>query len=195
MQSGTAPDSSPVCGKGGTYRRQAGEPLPLEILRDGVHHHIRIPMQVYPPYAAYRHQYDQLPRYYVYAGLVFVPLSMNLMATFGDKKLDHIWYELFFRRIEEPLRARRESIVLLRRLDHAVNSDMPWSRELVVDRVNGHSIESLEELIEAIESNSASAHVFDFAYYNRIGVIDRQAAEAANEEILRIYGIPQDRRL
>jgi S1-C subfamily serine protease len=176
-------------------RRQAGEPLPLEILRDGERHHTSVPMEVYPPYAAYRREYDQLPRYYVYAGLVFVPLNTELIVTLGKEPLEHIWYELYFRPIEEPLDARRESVVLLRRLDHAVNSDMSWFRDLVVDRVNGHSIESLEELIEAIESHSGSVHVFDFAYYNRLGVLDRQAAEEANEEILQIYGVPQDRRL
>jgi DNA-directed RNA polymerase subunit F len=72
---------------------------------------------------------------------------------------------------------------------------MSWSRNLVVDRVNGRSIESLEELIEAIESNSESYHVFNFAYYGKFGVLDRQAAEDANEEILEIYGVPEDRRL
>jgi hypothetical protein len=72
---------------------------------------------------------------------------------------------------------------------------MSWYLNLVVDRVNGRSIESLEELIEAIESNSESYHVFDFAYYGKLGVLDRQAAEDANEEILEIYGVPEDRRL
>jgi hypothetical protein len=102
---------------------------------------------------------------------------------------------LYFRSIEEPLTVRREPVVLLRRLDHAVNGYMSWHRDLVVDRVNGRSIESLEELIEAIESNDGSSHVFEFAYFGRLGVLDRQAAEDANEEILEIYGIPKDRSL
>jgi hypothetical protein len=176
-------------------RRLAGESVPLEILRNGEHHHISIPMQVYPPYAVYRRLYDQLPRYYVYAGLVFVPLNTEVIAALGEKLPEHILYELYFRPIEEPLATRRESIVLLRRLDHAVNGYMSWYRNLVVDRVNGSSIESLEELIDAIESNSGSYHVFEFGYYGRIGVLDRQAAEDANKEILEIYAVPEDRRL
>jgi S1-C subfamily serine protease len=176
-------------------RRQAGERVPLEILRDGEHHQISVVMQVYRPFNAYRRQYDQLPRYYVYAGLVFVMLNTELVATFGESVPEHLLYELYYRPIEEPLAARRESIVLLRRLDHAVNGYMSWYRDLVVDRVNGRSIESLEELIEAIESNSGSHHVFKFAYYGRLGVLDRQAAEDANAEILAIYGVAEDRRL
>lgn len=176
-------------------RRQVGEQLPMEILRDGERHQISVPMQVYPPFAAYRRLFDQLPRYYVYAGLVFVALNTEVIATLGDKPPEHILYELYFRPIEEPLDVRRESVVLLRRLDHAVNGDMSWFRNIVVDRVNGHSIESLEELIEAVENHSGRFHVFDFAYYGRLGVLDRQAAEEANDEILEIYGVPQDRSL
>jgi S1-C subfamily serine protease len=176
-------------------RRLAGESVPLEILRDGERHQISVPMQVYPPFAAYRRLYDVLPRYYVYAGLVFVPLNTEVAVALGEKLPEHILYELYFRPIEEPLAIRREPVVLLRRLDHAVNGYMSWHRNLVVDRVNGRSIESLEELIEAIESNSGSFHAIEFAYYGRLGVLDRQAAEDANEEILEIYGVPEDRSL
>ncbi len=176
-------------------RRQAGEPVDLEILRDGEQHHISVPMQVYPPFAVYRRVFDELPRYYVYAGLVFVPLNSEVIAALGEDLPEHILYELYFRPIEEPHAVRREPVILLRRLDHAVNGDMSWYRNLVVDRVNGRSIDGLEELIEAIESNAESSHIFEFAYYGQLGVLDREAAEVANEEILEIYGVPKDRRL
>jgi hypothetical protein len=176
-------------------RRQVGEPVSLEILRDGERRHISVPMQVYPPYDVYRQIYDELPRYYVYAGLVFVPLNSEVIAALGKKIPEHILYELYYRPIEKPITVRREPVVLLRRLDHPVNSYMSWYTNLVVDRVNGSSIESLEELIEAIESNGDNSHVFEFAYYGRLGVLDRQAADDANEEILEIYGVPEDRRL
>ncbi len=176
-------------------RRQAGEPLPLEILRNGERHQISVPMRVYAPFSAYRHLYDQLPRYYVYAGLVFVPLNTEVVVALGEDLPEHILYELYYRPIERPREARREPVLLLRRLDHAVNGYMSWHRDLVVDRVNGHPIESLEELIEAIETNAGSSHVFEFAYYGRLGVLDREAAESANAEILEIYGISKDRNL
>jgi S1-C subfamily serine protease len=176
-------------------RRQAGESVPFEILRDGERLQISIPMQVYPPFATYRRFYDRLPRYYVYAGLVFVPLNTEVVVALGENLPEHLLYELYFLPIEEPLDTRREPVVLLRRLDHAVNGYMSWYRDLVVDRVNGRPIESLEELIEAIENNEDSSHIFEFAYYGRLGVLDREASENANEEILEIYGISEDRNL
>jgi len=176
-------------------RRLAGESVPLEILRDGERRQIDVPMLVYSPFNAYRRLYDQMPRYYVYAGLVFVPLNTEVLVALGENLPEHILYELYFRPIEEPLAVRREPVVLLRRLDHAVNGYMSWYRDLVVDRVNGRTIESLEGLIDAIESNDGSYDVFEFAYYGRLGVLDRRAAESANDEILEIYGIPEDRRL
>jgi S1-C subfamily serine protease len=117
-------------------RRQAGELVPLEILRNGEHHQVSVPMQVYPPFNAYRRLYDQLPRYYVYAGLVFVPLNTEVIVPFEESAPEHLLYELYYRPLEEPLAVRRESIVLLRRLDHAVNGYRSWHRDLVVDRVN-----------------------------------------------------------
>jgi hypothetical protein len=37
--------------------------------------------------------------------------------------------------------------------------------------------------------------VFEFAYFGRLGVLDREASQAANAEILETYGVPRDRRL
>jgi hypothetical protein len=107
----------------------------------------------------------------------------------------HLIHEAFFRGLEEPERVATESVVLLRRLDHAVNADMAYRRNLVVARVNGRPIERLEDLIEAIETNREPFQVFDFAYYGRFGVLDREQADRAQAEILQRYGVPADRRL
>jgi hypothetical protein len=152
-------------------------------------------MAPYPPFGRFRNPYDVLPRYYVYGGLVFVPLDAQLLQTVGDEMPRHLIHEAFFRSLEEPERVAMESVVLLRRLDHAVNADMAYHRNLVVARVNGRPIERLEDLIEAIETNREPFQVFDFAYYGRFGVLDREQADRAQAEILQRYGVPADRRL
>ena len=89
----------------------------------------------------------------------------------------------------------RERVVLLRRLDHPVNGGMAWFRNVVVERVNGRSINRLEDLIAATESNQGEFHVIELAHHRRLSVLDRKAADEANAEILRQYGIAKDRRL
>ncbi|MBW1686150.1 MAG: trypsin-like peptidase domain-containing protein [Deltaproteobacteria bacterium] len=176
-------------------RAQAGETVELTLLREGQRLSVNVTMAPYPPFGRFRNPYDVLPRYYVYGGLVFVPLDAQLLQTVGDEMPRHLIHEAFFRSLEEPERVATESVVLLRRLDHAVNADMAYHRNLVVARVNGRPIERLEDLIEAIETNREPFQVFDFAYYGRFGVLDREQADRAQAEILQRYGVPADRRL
>ena len=176
-------------------RRQVGEGLRVAILRDGERLELQIPMRRYAPFDLYRRVYDELPRYYVYAGLVFVPLTSELFAALGGNVPSHMVYEAYLRPVAESTDLRRESVVLLRRLDHEANSDMAWYVNLIVDQVNGQRIDSLEGLIDAIESNRGPYQVLEFGYYGRMGVLERAVAEAAHEEVLEIYGIPVDRRL
>lgn len=176
-------------------RRQVGERLDMVIHRRGERRELRIPMQRYAPFDMYRRIYDELPRYYVYAGLVFVPLTSELFAALAGNVPSHLVYEAYLRPVAEPEAVRREPVVLLRRLDHQANANMAWYVNLIVDRVNGQRIESLGELIAAIESNRDPYHVLDFGYYGRMGVLEREVAESAHQEILEIYGIARDRRL
>ena len=180
-------------------RRQAGEPVTLRVLGRGTRTDITVPLKIYPPHRTHANSYDVLPRYYVYAGLVFVTLETETLKTFGekwyaqgDKLLLHAFYE---QPLLEPGLLLRERVVLLRRLDHPVNGGMAWYRNSVVERVNGRSIDRLEDLIAAVESNQDDFHVFELAHHRRLSVLDRKAADEANAEILRQYGIGEDRRL
>ena len=169
------------------------------MLRTGERLDLRIEMATYPPLARYANIYDALPRYYVYAGLVFVPFNREMLKTFGESwmaKADkHLLYEFFHRFMEEPERLKREPVVLLRRLDHPANANMAWHRNLIVDRVNGKSIDRLEDMIDAIENNQGKYHEFDFEYFGRFGVLERKAADDSQAEVLERYAVPADRRL
>jgi S1-C subfamily serine protease len=180
-------------------RRQAGETVTLQVLRGGKRIDVPVPLITFAPAAFRSNAFDRLPRYYVYGGLVFVPLELETMKTFGNE-----WYargdrallrEFLFRPLVEPELLSQERVVLLRRLDHPVNADMAWFRNLAVERVNGKPIHKLEDLIAAIESNTDSFHVIEFSNLHRLGVLDRAAADAAQAEILARYGVPKDRRL
>jgi S1-C subfamily serine protease len=180
-------------------RRQAGETVTLQVLRAGKRLDAPVPLRTFAPAVFRSNAFDRLPRYYVYGGLVFVSLELETMKTFGrewyaraDRGLLH---EFLFRPLLEPELLAQERVVLLRRLDHPVNADMAWFRNLAVERVNGKLIRKLEDLISAIESNSDKFHVIEFSNMHRLGVLDRAAANAAQPEILARYGVPKDRRL
>jgi S1-C subfamily serine protease len=176
-------------------RLQVGEEIWLRRLRHGERRDLRFAIDRYPPYRLYRRIYDELPRYYVYAGLVFVPLDREVLMTLGDDLSTDLVFESYLRPIVEPERLRREPVVLLGRLDHAVNADLALSRSVVVERVNGRSVGSLVELVAAVEESRDPFQLFEFAHLGGLAVLDRAEAERAQREILELYGIQSDRRL
>jgi len=180
-------------------RRQIGEAVTLHILRDGERLDVAVPLRAYKQAELRGHVYDRLPRYYIYGGLVFVPLDHEMIKTFGSEwRADAdrpLLYEFFYRPYMDTSMLTRERVVLLRRLMHPVNADMAWFRNQAVERVNGITINGLEDLVEALEKHDGDFHFIEFSTFNRFGVLDRQEAERANAEILKRYGINKDRNL
>jgi hypothetical protein len=176
-------------------RRQSGQAVTFGVFRQDRRLDVEVPLKPYPPLSRYRTVYDELPRYYVYAGLVFVPLGRNAIETLGDATQTHLAYEYLSRPMAEPERFEREPVILLRRLDHTVNAEMAWYRQLIVESVNGRTIRALSDLIDAVEDNEEEFHLFEFAYFSRFGVMRREEADRAHAEILERYGVPEDRRL
>ncbi|MEW6220644.1 MAG: trypsin-like peptidase domain-containing protein [Thermodesulfobacteriota bacterium] len=180
-------------------RKQVGETLALRVIRDGSPLELTIPLRVHHGQRRFARTYDELPRYFVYAGLVFVPLDRQMLETYGHKwqtEADRdLLYEFSLRLYEEPEQLNREPVVLLRRLDHPVNARMAWERNLVVERVNGRTIDGLASLVAAIEESQGPFHVFELGHNSGLAALDRQEADKANAAILQLYGVPKDRRL
>jgi hypothetical protein len=167
------------------------------ILRDGKRLDVAIPLIHEAFFDSRRNVYDEAPRYFVYGGLVFVPLCRETMNTYGDdwprQAPNTLLDEYFHRFLMEPALQLEERVVLLRRLDDPVNAEMAWYADQVVERVNGRQITGLPSLIEAFEQFKGEFHLIEFAHARRFGVLDRQKAEAANAKILERYGIQKDR--
>ncbi len=180
-------------------RKQIGESVPIRLLRDGRRLEVDVPLISFPMGDAHGHVYDRLPRYYIYGGLVFVPLNLEMLKTYGGdwaaKAGKEILYEFLLRPMIQPELIQQERVVLLRRLKHPVNSDMAFFRNQVLERVNGKAITCLEDLVETLENHQGDFHLIEFSNRRRIGVINRQEADAAHQEILDRYGIQEDRNL
>jgi len=178
---------------------QHGDRVPIKILRHGRVLDLELPVSVYTDDALLGNQYDTPPRYFMHAGLVFTPLSLDYLKTLGrdwrDTANAEIVYELYYRRHEDPESARPEPIVLSSVLTHAVNVNLRFGPRSLVDRINGHRILRLEDVVHAFESATNTHHVLEFLPNRALETLDRAAAAAVHDEILRSYGVPGDRRL
>jgi S1-C subfamily serine protease len=177
---------------------QNGDSVPVSVWRDEKQVEIDLPVFVDKKNAAAGNIYD-LPRYYVYAGMVFTPLTKNYLSTFGqnwsttaDTKL---LYELFYKRKSDPENTRTETVMLASTLAHPVNANMRIRGRVMINRINGIRIDRLEDVIRAFEEGDDDFHVIDFSRSAGFETIDRDGAETANGPILNTYGIVSDRRL
>ncbi|SVC62811.1 uncharacterized protein METZ01_LOCUS315665, partial [marine metagenome] len=177
---------------------QKGQKLKLKVWRDKKEINVAVPMEVRGDDANIGNLFDAPPRYFVFAGLVFTPLTLDYVRTFGRNwrsvANSEMIYELYYRRNETPEKMRKEPVVLASTLAHPVNADMRLSSRAMIDSINGKRIESLEDVIAAFQENTKAQHIIQFVS-GTVECLDNVRAEEANPEILSTYGIQSDRRL
>ncbi len=178
---------------------QAGESVPLQIWRDAEKVDLSLPVSAYDGDRAAGYQYDSLPRYLVYGGLVFTPLSLDYLRTLGrntpEISIGESYYELYYRKFEDPAHARPEPIVLASVLADAANANLRVRGRALVNQINGIPIQKLEDVVRAVESCTNDFDLIEFLPHHTFEALDRAEVAKANPKILKTYGIAKDRRL
>jgi len=178
---------------------QNGDIIPLKIWRDGKMIDVKLPVKVYKDDAAQGNQYDVLPHYYIYGGLVFTPLSLDYLKTFGQDWTDsagrELIYELVYRHLENAKQWRPEPVVLASILDHSVNANFTTRGQAMVDKINGIRIERLSDVPKAFAATTGLDAIIEFLPDHHFEVIRKADAEKANPDILDIYRVPAQSRL
>jgi S1-C subfamily serine protease len=175
--------------------KQIGESTQIRILRKGRRQEfsIRLSIPSGGQLLVPSEQYDVEPVYYIYGGFVFSPLTENFLLEFGSE-----WYYdappnlLYAAWYGEPSRNKKEVVIIVAVLSDEVNmgyEDMYWE---IVEKVNGYKIGSMDDLVQAIESNRSAFHVIEIDQGNQI-VLDRREADKSKRRILKQYRISADR--
>lgn len=174
-------------------RKFKGDTVKLDIIRDKQPASVTLQLGTVWPYSIHGHAYDVRPRYIVYAGLLFQPLSLDLMEAYQstDPRLRH-YFEFFVS--EGIYREHPEVIVLTNILADPINTYLAPYRGSIVDEVNGKKIKTLKDLA------SAFAEPVDQFVVNMIGegpplVLNRAAVEAARDRIRTRYNVVQEQNL
>lgn len=178
---------------------QSGDSVPLQIWRDGKAQDVKVKVTNALDDQPEGNQFDVKPRYFVFGGMVFTPLSRDYLRDAGREGSDssgaELTYELFFRSREDPSSAREEPVVLSSVLSDAVNANFSVRGRMLVDRINGIRIEKLDDVIRAFETSTNAQDVIEFGKHRSIESLDHAEATRANANILKTYGIPKDRHL
>ena len=180
-------------------QKQIGEKVKITYYRQGQEKEAVAEVALNKPVLAYWREFDQQPRYLVYAGLTFVPVSRNFLETWGQSWITDLPFYLRYlfvnsRQLNEN-RKRTEYVVLGEILPDKVNSYASSAENKIVKSVNGVEILCLEDLTEAF-SNCPG----DFCTINFMGtptplIIDNSMAVQRHTAILKQYEVPAEANL
>jgi S1-C subfamily serine protease len=134
-------------------------------------------------------QFDMVPEYYIYGGILFVPLNMNLIKRWGNDWGRTAPVSLLQARNEWSSPEQRELVVALQVLAADVNLGYHDWRNWVVERINGEPVRDFTQFSQALKNNTLENVVFE----NKNGyqlVINHETALASEAQILSQYRIP-----
>jgi S1-C subfamily serine protease len=165
----------------------------FEIWRDKQSTTGSVQLDTVPPYLMQSHRYDVRPRYVVYGGLLFQPLSLDLLEAYQpqDLRLRH-FFDFYV--IDQVYLEHPDVIVLTNILPDPINTYLAPYRGQIVDQINGKKIHTLEELTKVL-AEPADRLVIDMIGDGPPLVLDPKQVEAARERIRMRYNVVREQNL
>ena len=174
-------------------RKFKGDKVKLDLLRDKKPLTVNVELGTIWPYLVQSHAYDLRPRYVVYGGLLFQPLSLDMLTAYQstDLRIRH-YFDYFV--LEQIYLQHPEVIILTNILPDPTNTYLAPYRSSIVDEINGKKIRTLEDLAKAF------AETPDRFVVRMIGdgpplVLDRKEVESARERIKTRYNVVSEQNL
>jgi S1-C subfamily serine protease len=171
-------------------RKFKGDKVEFDILRDKTKQKVEIQLKGNWPYMIQANRYDSPPRFVLFGGLVFQPLSKNFMDAYQIDDLRLRYYYNFFV-TDEIYKAHPEVIVLSNILPDPVNAYLSDLRFQIVDEINDKKIRTLEDMTDAFAQKS-DYYVIQFVGSARPAVLERSAVEQARARILGNYNVQRE---
>ena len=166
-------------------KKQLGEDVTFDILRDGKKMRVAVSLLnvADDDLLVNTFAYDAMPKYFIYGGYVFTPLSRNLLVNTKSSLL-----RLREAAGEWVTKERDEAVVLLKVLASKANRGDHNFSYWMVDKVNYKAFKNFEEFLEIVKNFDGKYLILE----NEDGVkiaIDTDEAKATQEELLKRYSI------
>jgi S1-C subfamily serine protease len=174
-------------------RKFKGDSVKLDILRDKKPLTVTVELGSVWPYAYLAHGYDVRPRYIVYGGLLFQPLTLDLVEAYQptDIRLRH-YFDYFV--TEQIYLEHPEVVVLTNILPDPTNTYLAAYRASIVDEINGQKVRTLSDLAKAF-SETADRFVIRMIGDGPPLVLDPKEVESARERIKTRYNVVSEQNL
>ena len=167
-------------------RHFIGDKARMTILRQGKKIDLEVPMKKFISKIPFEHEVQ--PQYYIYGGLVFMPLTRNYLYAWGSgwaqKAPLEFLHALQYADLEET--TPKEIVFLQGALQDRVNAGYTPRNEIIT-KVNEHNISSLVELSNLIEAEKGDVVIT--TQRGNTYVINKKSAQETQERILQRYGV------
>lgn len=183
-----------------TTRSFAGDKLPVKISRDGAMQTLEVTLTHEPSdsYVSQPYVVDKPPRYYVIDGLIFEELSRQYLKEWGgDWQKGAPQRLVYLDRYQSTVvsEGRKRIVILSQVLPTSSNIGLEDLKYLVVTKINGQSINSLEDLPKALTQPVEGFHKVEFEEYPREIFLDAAQLEENDRSVMESYSLPDLKRL
>ncbi len=174
-------------------RKFKGDAVAFHILRDKKPMDVTEKLDRAWPFDLQANHYDVNPRYVVFGGLVFQPLSRNFLeASQNDDLRVRYLYDFFI--TDEVYKERPEIVVISSILPDPINTYLDEAKNGIVDEINGVKIKGLNDVAAEL-AKPADYYVIKLLGQGRPVVLERAAVEAARERIKERYKVGSEQNL
>jgi S1-C subfamily serine protease len=174
-------------------RKYLGDTVKFSIMRDKKQQDVEVKFDRAWPYTLQANSYDVTPPYILFGGLLFQPLSRNLLGTYNFENLRiNYFYDYFI--TKELYQDHPELIILSAILPDPLNTYLGEFREGIVDEINDKKIKTLKDAATAFGENT-EFYVIKFIGASRPLVLERAAVQAARERIKQRYNVLEEQNL
>ncbi len=172
-------------------KKQMGDSVSVDILRDAKLLTLKIKLDSLADdnLLVNTIEHDVMPKYYIYGGYVFTPLTRNLLMQNRASLL-----QLRVAANKWAVDEKEEVVILLKVLASETNRGDHTFSLWMIDKVNGKEFKDFNDFIKQIKSSSKTCTIFE----NEDGVkvaVDREDAIEIEETILKRYSIKSSQRI
>lgn len=170
--------------------KPVGNTLSILLLRD--HKQITVNYALKQRYKVVNVEFDAMPRYMIYGGFIFSPLTYNYLASVSYRNL---FVEEFFKLSDKARHVQEPVIMQFEMLPHAINAGYKSHAEFVKS-VNGIKVIDFQHFVNLIDATNYSYTIIEFLDddFKKV-ILETKKAKESFKDIQKIYGISSDRRL
>ena len=163
------------------------EPFEVTILRDSKELTLKIPSKPLVSLIPYEH--EKQPTYFIFGGVVFMPLTKNYVFSWGRNWLQKapVRFVDLIKNGNFPDAEHKEIVFVQSVLADRENAGYELSHAIITE-VNGEKIDSFATLVDRIE-NAKEKDIKITLQGGSVILLNREKALQANRRLLKRYGI------